>query len=147
MKKNKNRLAKLLPIGKDGKEVDWFYGWPGVQKLAKAFGVSWLQVGELLEDTYGTDRTTMKHIHFASAVYASLQNVKEGYYKSKRLTKEEDLHFAIRMDLPRIKRLYYDATTRKKSTAKDFFKAARQLYKNIMEKRSATVLSLFNNIK
>ena len=29
---------KLMPIGKDGKEVDWFHGWPGIIKYAEALG-------------------------------------------------------------------------------------------------------------
>jgi hypothetical protein len=32
----------------DGKEVDWFYGWPGIEKLTKSLGKSWIDVGELI---------------------------------------------------------------------------------------------------
>ena len=27
---------KLMPIGKDGKEIDWFYGWPGIESIYKS---------------------------------------------------------------------------------------------------------------
>ena len=70
-KENKQVKAKLMPIGKDGKEVDWFYGWPGIEKLTKSLGKSWIDVGELIENTWG-DRTSMTDINFAHVIYILL---------------------------------------------------------------------------
>jgi hypothetical protein len=138
MKKNINR--PMFPADELGNEFQ-YHGWSGVAELAAFYGKSWQQVGELMEHTWG-DRTTMKQIVFASAVYASLMNVKEGYYKAKRQKvpiNETDIHYAIRMDCNRIKKLYYEATSRKQGTVNNFYKAARQLYTDIMKKRTGWV--------
>ncbi len=45
MTKKKLNKLKLMPIGKDGKEVDWFYGKPGIIKLTQALGKSRSDVG------------------------------------------------------------------------------------------------------
>ena len=52
MKKKRLNDFKLMPIGKDGKDVDWFYGWKGIEKLTKALGKTWIDVGELIEDNW-----------------------------------------------------------------------------------------------
>jgi len=141
MKKNKNKIQRpMFPVDEKGNEFR-YYDWEGVAELAAIYGKSWQQVGELIEHTWG-DRTTMKQILFASAVYASLMNVKEGFYKATRQKvpiNETDIHYAIRMDKNRIQKLYYDATSRKKGNVKDFFKQARQLYTDVMKKRSIFV--------
>ena len=38
LKKGKTKKTILMPIDKNGKEIDWFHGWEGVQRLAKAYG-------------------------------------------------------------------------------------------------------------
>ena len=34
LKKGKTKKTILMPIDKNGKEIDWFHGWEGVQRLA-----------------------------------------------------------------------------------------------------------------
>ena len=41
-----------MPIDKNGKEIDWFHGWEGVQRLAKAYGLDWADVGFMIEDQH-----------------------------------------------------------------------------------------------
>jgi hypothetical protein len=138
--KKKNIERPMFPADEEGNELR-YHGWDGVAELAALYGKSWQQVGELIEHTWG-DRTTMKQIVFACAVYASLMNAKEGYYKAKRQkvpVNENDIHYAIRMDYNRIKKLFYEATSRKKGTVKDFYKSARQLYTEVMKKRGGWV--------
>jgi hypothetical protein len=145
--------AQLAPVGKDGKDSLWMnkklpdgdYGatWAGVVKYCKDLKLDPYIVGWHIEKLFG-DKTNTNHLLFAAAVYASLKKVKARYYKIKRQRTprlEDDLHYAIRMDLTRIKKLFYEATTRKKT--KDFYKSARQMYLDIMKKRKSYVLDLF----
>jgi len=122
-----------MPIGKDGKEVDWFYGWKGIEKLTKSLGKSWMDVGELIEDTWG-DRTSAEQIWLCQEVHKSLQML--DYYRRPRLKtapssdgRESDMHYAIRMNLDKIKK-HYEASGGK---AKDIYKAVTQLYNSMMD--------------
>ena len=94
---------KLMPIGKDGKEIDWFYGWPGIKAYTKALGKTWFDVGNLIEQTWG-DR-----LNFWQVVCCS------------------EVHFAIRMNLKKITETYS-----KIGKAKDIYKAVSQLYNKTM---------------
>ena len=149
--------TKLGPIGKNGKDSYWFdrqlpdglrgATWAGVVKYCKDLELDPYKVGLLIDHHYG-NKLTDKHILFAVWVYASLKKVKAKYYKIKRQRRprpEDDLHYAIRMDLPRIKKLYYEATKRKKT--KDPYKSMRQMYLDIMKKRKSYVLALFKKPK
>ena len=132
--KNKKKTwggIKLMPIGKDGKEVDWFHGWSGIIKYAEALGKTWVDVGQLIEDTWG-ERTSVSQIWLCQEVHKSLQMVE--YYRRPRLKiapkgKEPDLHYAIRMNSVKIKK-HYAACGGK---AKDFYKAVSQLYNSVMK--------------
>ena len=130
---SKKKKFKLMPIGKDGKEVDWFYGWKGIEKLTKSLGKSWMDVGELIEDTWG-DRTSAEQIWLCQEVHKSLQML--DYYRRPRLKtapssdgRESDMHYAIRMNLDKIKK-HYEASGGK---AKDIYKAVTQLYNSMMD--------------
>ena len=85
-KKKKNKTfggtIKLMPVGKDGKEVDWFHGWPGIIKYTEALKKSWVDVGQLIEDTWG-DRVSFYQIITCSEVYKSLKRVPWAMLKSK----------------------------------------------------------------
>ena len=77
--KNKKKTwggIKLMPIGKDGKEVDWFQEWPGVIKYAEVLGKTWVDVGQLIEDTWG-DRVSFYQIITCSENYSSLGRVQK----------------------------------------------------------------------
>ena len=74
---------KLMPIGKDGKEVDWFHGWPGIVEYTEALGKTWNDVGNLIEETWG-DRVSFWQIVVCSEVYRSLIKVKAGNYHNKK---------------------------------------------------------------
>ena len=132
-KKTFGGTIKLMPIGKDGKEVDWFHGWPGIIKYAEALGKSWTDVGQLIEDTWG-DRVSFYQIITCSEVYKSLKNVQSGVYRNKKRIKmapkgeEPDLHFAIRMNSKVITAAY----ERSGGKAKDIYKAVSQLYNKTM---------------
>mgnify|MGYP006119655855 CR=1 FL=1 len=75
-KKTFGGTIKLMPIGKDGKEVDWFHGWPGVINYTEALGKSWVDVGQLIEDTWG-DRVSFYQIITCSENYSSLGRVQK----------------------------------------------------------------------
>jgi len=47
-----------MPIGKNGKEADWFHDWFGIIKYAEALRKSWVDVKQLIEDTWG-DRVSV----------------------------------------------------------------------------------------
>ena len=143
----------LAPIGKNGKDSLWFdrqlsdglrgATWAGVVKYCKDLKLDPYIVGWHIEKLFG-DKKNTNHLLFAAAVYSSLKKVKAKYYKIKRQRRprpEDDLHYAIRMDLPRIKKLYYEATKRKKTN--DPYKSMRQMYLDIMKKRKSYVLALF----
>ena len=130
---SKKKKFKLMPIGKDGKEVDWFHGWEGIEKLTKALGKSWVDVGELIEDTWA-DRTSAEQIWLCQEVHKSLQMV--DYYRRPRLKtapssdgKESDMHYAIRMNLDKITK-HYEAAGGK---SKNIYKAVTQLYNTMMK--------------
>ena len=132
IKKWKIKTA-LMPIGADGKEYDWFYGWDGIIGYAKALNKSWVDVGELMELTWG-DRTTFRQVHCCSEVHRSLINVQKGMYRGKkRLSlaptgKEPDIHFAIRMN----RKTIFDLYKKTGGTAKDKYKAITQLYNKMI---------------
>lgn len=145
MKKIKKKVnAKLMPIGRDGKEVDWFYGWPGIEKLTKAYGKTWFDVGELIENTWG-DRTSMTDINFAHVIYHSLEQIKQGRWKEIRRRavpiNETDLHFAIRMNKERLVQIWLEMYPGKK-LPKDIQKSFRQIYESIMKRRSSFVKAM-----
>lgn len=145
MKKIKKKVnVKLMPIGKDGKEVDWFYGWPGIQKLAKAYGKTWFDVGELIENTWG-DRTTQLDINFAHIIYHSLEQIKQGRWSEIRKRavpiNETNEHLAIRMNKERLEQLWLEMNPGKK-LPKDVFKSFRQIYQSIMKRRAAYVKAM-----
>ena len=134
---------KLMPIGKDGKEVDWFHGWPGVVQYTKALGKTWSDVGQLIEDTWG-DRVSFYQVIACAEVHKSLNKVKAGNYHNKKRMKmapkgeEPDLHFAIRMNLKTITKTY----KRSGGKAKNVYKAVSQLYQKTMSSnRKAFVIS------
>ena len=140
---------KLMPIGKDGKEVDWFHGWPGIVKYTGALGKTWHDVGNLIEETWG-DRVSFWQINTCSEIHRSLIKVKAGNYHNKKRIKmapkgvEPDLHFAIRMNETKIRNAY-DKTGGK---AKDFYKAVTQLYnKTMASSRKKFVVSASKDIK
>jgi len=138
---NKVRKAKLMPIGKNGKEIDWFYGWPGIEKLAAGYGKSWLDVGELIEDTWG-DRTTFEDLNFAYVIYHSLDLIKHGKIKKRPVPNNEtDIHFVIRTNRQRLQQLWKKENPGK-NLPKDFQKSARQKYNEVMKKRSAFVKAM-----
>lgn len=123
---------KLMPIGKDGKEIDWFYGWPGIKAYTKALGKTWFDVGNLIEQTWG-DRLNFWQVVCCSEVHRSLEKVRKGHYANKKRLnmapkgEEPDLHFAIRMNLKKITETYS-----KVGKAKDIYKAVSQLYNKTM---------------
>tara|TARA_R100000687_G_C6429401_1_gene154906 strand:+ start:308 stop:850 length:543 start_codon:yes stop_codon:yes gene_type:complete len=129
-KKKFGGTIKLMPIGKDGKEVDWFHGWPGVIKYTEALGKSWVDVGQLIEETWG-DRVSAAQIWLCQEVHKSLQKI--DYYRRPRLKmaprgEEPDLHYAIRMNYTKIKKSYAAC-----GKAKDMYKAVSQLYNSVMK--------------
>lgn len=136
--------AKLMPVGKDGKEVDWFYGWPGIKKLTKSFGKTWFDVGELIENTWG-DRTSMTDINFAHVIYHSLEQIKQGRWAEIRRRavpiNETDLHFAIRINRERLEQIWSEMYPSKKKP-KDVQKSFRQIYQSIMKRRAAFVRAM-----
>jgi hypothetical protein len=128
-KKRKKNNARLMPVDKDGKEVDWFRGWDGIADLAKAYGKTWSDVGLLMEETWG-DKTTIEQVVACSYIYLGLAHIKnkDKEILSKRQTKENDTHLAIRVNLKNIKRFYNPKT-------KDFYKSVRQMYDDVMNNR------------
>ena len=140
---------KLMPIGKDGKEFDWFNGWTGIIKYTKTLGKNWYDVGQLIEDTWG-DRVSFWQVVTCSEIHRSLIKVKAGKYHNKKRIKmapkgeEPNLHFAIRMNEKKI-RTAYDKTGGK---AKDFYKAVTQLYNKTMNSnRKNFVITASKDIK
>jgi len=134
---------KLMPIGKDGEEVDWFHGWPGIVKYTEALGKTWSDVGQLIEDTWG-DRVSFWQINTCSEIHRSLIKVKAGRYHNKKRIKmapkgeEPDLHFAIRMNLKTITKTYKQSGGK----AKNIYKAVSQLYQKTMSSnRKSFVIS------
>lgn len=121
-----------MPIGKDGKEIDWFYGWPGIKAYTEALGKTWVDVGNLIEETWG-DRLSFWQVVCCAEVYSSVIKVRKKHYSNiKRLNMapkgvEPDLHFAIRMNIKEIQKAYS-----KIGKAKDLYKAVSQLYKKTM---------------
>ena len=134
MKKKRLNDFKLMPIGKDGKDVDWFYGWKGIEKLTKALGKTWIDVGELIEDNW-VDRTSFDQIMLCQAVHKSL-NKKHNKPRLKVGPKglENDMHYAIRMDYKNIKQLYS-----KCGKATDIYKAVSQMYQRVYKARKRWV--------
>ena len=119
-----------------------FKGWPGVIKLAEAMGKSSTDVGDLMERTWG-DNTNINQILLCAAIH---------YYSSKKMLKtykkprmkmapkgtETDIHYAIRMNLKKIRAIYKNV-----GKADDIYKAVTQLYKRIMKSpRRKWVLSM-----
>jgi len=148
MKKFKIKSA-LMPIGKDGKEYDWFNGWPGIIGYAKALGKNWVDVGELMELTWG-DRTTFRQVHCCSEVHRSMRRVKLGKYKNKKRLSlaptgtEPDIHFAIRMN----RKVIFDLYKKTGGKAKDKYKAITQMYKKMISgPRKAFLISASKDIK
>ena len=134
MKKKRLNDFKLMPIGKDGKDVDWFYGWKGIEKLTKALGKTWIDVGELIEDNW-VDRTSFDQIMLCQAVHKSL-NKKHNKPRLKVGPKglENDMHYAIRMDYKNIKQIYS-----KCGKATDIYKAVSQMYQRVYKARKRWV--------
>ena len=131
--KDKKNTAKLMPVDKDGNEVDYFRGWPGVKDLAKAYGKTWLDVALLMEEMWG-DKTSMNQIVACSYIARTLNKIanKDKEVLAKRHTKETDIHLSIRLNLKDIKRYY-------EPKAKDEYKAIRQMYEALMKKRAKFV--------
>lgn len=130
-----------MPVA-DGKQIDWFYGWPGIQKLAKAYNKSWSDVGLLMEEQWGSD-ISINHIQLCSYIYKSLKKVKAGEYKTKRSkvpATETDLHYAIRMDLKNIKWIWQKNLKMKET--KDFYKSVRQMYQRIWKTHKKFIVSM-----
>lgn len=146
------KKVELAPVGKNGKDSLWFnkalpdgdYGatWAGVVKYCKDLKLDPYEVGWFIEKKWG-DKTSLKHIAFAAAIYSSLKKVKRGFYKFKRHRTpilETDLHYAIRMDYENIRKLY-DAATLSKTKTRNFYQSARQMYQKVMKDRKDYVLS------
>ncbi|MCH1559051.1 MAG: hypothetical protein L7T23_02745 [Alphaproteobacteria bacterium] len=137
MPKVKKNIS-LIPVGKDGKEIEWYgRSWAGVIDYAKALGLKYTDVGSLLENTYG-DRTSFQEILFAQEVHKSLEMV--DYYRRPRLKMapsgtESKMHYAIRMQQAKIFKLYAKAGGK----AKDKFKGAAALYSKVYKKRKSMV--------
>ena len=133
MKKKKPNF-KLMPTDKKGNDIDWFHGWSGIEKLTKALGKTWIDVGELIEDNW-VDRTSFHQIMLCQAVHKSL-NKKHTKPRLKVGPKglENDMHYAIRMDYKNIKQLYS-----KCGKATDIYKS--------LAKRPGNLLDLFTNRK
>ena len=125
--------TKLMPVDKDGNEVDYFRGWPGVKDLANAYGKTWLDVALLMEEMWG-DKTGINQIVACSYIAQTLDKIanKDKEVLTKRHTKETDIHLAIRLNLKDIKRYY-------EPKAKDEYKAIRQMYEGVMKKRAKFV--------
>ena len=140
MKKKRLNDFKLMPIGKDGKDVDWFYGWKGIEKLTKALGKTWIDVGELIEDNW-VDRTSFDQIMLCQAVHKSL-NKKHNKPKLKLAPKgtESNMHYAIRMDKKNIFKLY-SKVARKPKDESITYKAISQMYKKVYAARKNWVLA------
>jgi|TARA_Y100001937_G_C6966438_1_gene261228 hypothetical protein len=129
----KKTNAKLMPFV-NGKSIDWFYGWKGIEKLTNAYGKSWVDVGELIEDTWG-DRADINQVVACGYIYLGLRQIKKRKnLKIKRLPKETDIHYAIRIHRNNINKWY-------KSDAQDYYKAMRQLYERLMKTRAKFVIS------
>lgn len=128
----------LTPIGKDGKEIEWYgRGWKGVIDYAAALGIDYTIVGSFLEKTFG-NRTTFNQIMLAQAVHKSLAKV--DYYRRPRIKiaptgKESDMHYAIRMDQKKIFKLYEKCGGK----AKNKFKAIEQMYRQTYKSRKEFV--------
>ena len=138
VKKNK---IKIIPIA-DGKQIDWFNGWPGIDKLAKAYGKTWVDVGLLMEEVWGSD-VSIHHLQLCNYIYRSLKKVKAGEYKTKRMrgpATDPDLHYAIRMDLKNIKWIWTKHL--KMKPTKDLYKSIRQTYQRVWKTHKKFVISL-----
>lgn len=135
--KDKKNTAKLMPVDKDGNEVDYFRGWPGVKDLAKAYGKTWLDVALLMEEMWG-DKTGINQIVACSYIAQTLDKIanKDKEVLAKRHTKETDIHLAIRLNLKDIKK-YYNPNSR------DKYKSLRQLYESVMKKRAKYVYASY----
>ena len=138
VKKNK---IKIIPTA-DGKQIDWFNGWPGIDKLEKAYGKTWVDVGLLMEEVWGSD-VSIHHLQLCNYIYRSLKKVKAGEYKTKRMrvpSTETDLHYAIRMDLKNIKWIWTKHL--KMKPTKDLYKSIRQTYQRVWKTHKKFVISL-----
>jgi hypothetical protein len=130
--------ATLVPIGKDGKEIEWYgRGWDGVIKYAKALGLNYTHVGNWLEKNFG-DRTTIEQIIIAQEVHKALEKVP--YRRTERLKMapsgiESNMHYALRTADVDIFKLY----EKYGGKAKDQVKAITKLYKEMMRKRPEMV--------
>ena len=133
MKKKKPNF-KLMPTDKKGNDIDWFHGWSGIEKLTKALGKTWIDVGELIEDNW-VDRTSFHQIMLCQAVHKSL-NKKHNKPRLKVGPKglENDMHYAIRMDYKNIKQLYS-----KCGKVTDIYKAVSQMYQRVYKARKRWV--------
>tara|TARA_S200002703_G_scaffold1250_2_gene2159 strand:+ start:202 stop:870 length:669 start_codon:yes stop_codon:yes gene_type:complete len=136
--KNLSNGISLAPVDKDGNDIEWVgYGWPGIVKYAEALGVNYTVIGDWLENTYG-NKATFNQIMFAQEVHKSLGMV--DYYRRPRENmaptgKESDMHYAIRMQQPKIFKLYAAAGGK----AQDKFKGITALYKQIYKTRKKYV--------
>lgn len=130
--------ATLVPIGKDGKEIEWYgRGWDGVVEYAKALGLNYTHVGNWLEKNFG-DRTTIEQIIIAQEVHKALEKVP--YRRTERLKMapsgiESNMHYALRTADVDIFKLYEQYGGK----AKDQVKAITKLYKEMMRKRPEMV--------
>ena len=134
---HKNKTS-LVPIGKDGEEIEWYgRSWAGVIEYAKSLGLKYTDLGALVESTYG-NKATFKQIMFAQQVHKSLSLVP--YYRREREKMapsgiESDMHYAIRMDQKAILKLYRLAGGK----PKDEFKGAAAMYARVYKTRKSFV--------
>ena len=104
MSKRKATLENIYQINYISK------GWPGVIKLAEAMGKSSLDVGDLMERTWG-DNTNINQINLCAAIHYFSSKEMLKTYKKPRLKMapkgtETDIHYAIRMNYKKIKDIY-----------------------------------------
>ena len=148
LKKGKNKKTILMPVDKKGVEVDWFTGWEGVARLAKAYGLDWSDVGFMIEDQYAP-KLSIHHIQLCAYIHRSLKRVQSGKYKNIKRSKvpinETDLHFAIRMDRKNIEYIYKHNLNSKPT--KDFYKSVSQMYKRIMKSHPKHIIGFAKTLK
>jgi|TARA_R100000149_G_scaffold55560_3_gene24718 hypothetical protein len=148
LKKGKTKKTILMPIDKNGKEIDWFHGWQGVQRLAKAYGLDWADVGFMIEDQHAP-KLSIHHIQLCAYVHRSLKRVQSGKYKHIKRSRvpinETDLHFAIRMDRRNIEYIYKHNL--KSKPTKDFYKSVSQMYKRIMKSHPKHITGFAKTLK
>jgi hypothetical protein len=116
-----------------------YLGWSGVRKLAKKLGYDWFDVCDILWKTKYHKQPSYSEILLFSVIRKNLIRIEKGKHLRdvygnpiRRNVGEEDVHYAIRVDLDLFKKNHKIKKQWKNDP--NFFKSIRQKYENLYKR-------------